>query len=142
MERTKTDPDWFIAQLPAEVGGDIAELDARISQVFSEGPRVMWEGKFWGGSDQKIIGYGNSSYTNASGKAVHWFVVGLAAQKNYISVYVNAVDSGSYLLQQFKGRLGKVKTGSASLSFTSLDALDLMVFDELIDRARSLTGSS
>ncbi len=142
MERTDTDPDRYIAQLPDDIGGDIAELDERISRFFSGAPKSMWEGRFWGGSDQKIIGYGDSSYTNASGKDVQWFVVGLAAQKNYISVYVNAVDDGSYLLQQYKGRLGKVKIGSASLGFTSLDVLDLDVFDELIERARALTAPS
>lgn len=139
MERSDTDPDRYIAGLPEGVRDDIAELDRRISQVFFDAPKVMWEGKFWGGSDQRIIGYGEFSYTNSSGQEVHWFAVGLAAQKQYISVYVNAVDDGSYLLQRFKGRLGKVKIGSASLSFTSLEVLDLEAFDELITRARDLT---
>lgn len=140
MDRTDTDPDRYIAGLPDEVREDIAELDNRISHVFSDGSKVMWEGRFWGGSDQSIIGYGEFSYTNSSGRDVHWFAVGLAAQKHYISVYVNAVDDGSYLLQQYAGRLGKVKIGSASLSFNSLEDLDVEVFDELINRAHELTS--
>ncbi len=117
----------------------MAELDERITRVFSADIRQMWEGRLWGGSDQNIIGYGEFSYTNSSGTEVHWFAVGLAAQKKYLSVYVNAVDDGAYLLRQYEDRLGKVKIGSASLSFGSLDVLDLDVFDELIRRAGDLT---
>ena len=142
MERTDTDPQRYIEELPEDVRDDIAELDERISRVFSDAPKFMWEGRFWGGSEQSIIGYGEFSYTNSSGREVHWFVVGLAAQKNYISVYVNAVEDGAYLLQQYQDRLGRVKIGSASVSFPSVEALDSEAFDEMIVRARDLTTSS
>ena len=142
MERTGTDPDAYIKTLPAGVRDDITELDRRISQVFSDAPKFMWEGRFWGGSDQSIIGYGEFSYTNSSGHEVHWFAVGLAAQKQYISVYVNAVEDGAYLLKQYQGRLGKVQIGSASLSFKSLGDLDMETFEELIRRAQDLTTAS
>lgn len=138
MERTDRDPDEHIASLHDEVRDEIGELDRRIREQLGESDRTMWEGKFWGGSDQKIIGYGDWSYTNSSGREVTWFLVGLAVQKNYISVYVNVVDDGAYLLGKYKDRLGKVKVGSASLSFPNLDSLDLAVFEELIGRAREL----
>lgn len=138
MERTDTVPDAYIDGLPEDVREDMTELDHRLSRVFSHEPRFMWEGRFWGGSDQSIIGYGEFSYTNSSGREVRWFAVGLAAQKQYISVYVNAVEDGAYLLRQYDGRLGKVKIGSASLSFRSLDDLEIETFEELIIRARDL----
>lgn len=139
MERTQKDPEEFIDSLGDDVKEDIEKLDRIISSEFAGEPRVMWEGKMWGGTDQQIIGYGEFSYTNSKGDDVEWLAVGLASQKDYISVYVNAVDDGAYLLQKFRDRLGKVKVGSASLSFPKIDSLELDVFKELVRRARELT---
>ena len=97
--------------------------------------RVLWEGKFWGGSDQKIIGYGDFSYTNSRGKTSSWFMVGLAAQKNYISMYVNAVDDDGYLVKKYADRLGKTKVGSASIGFKSVDDVNMDALMELIEVA-------
>ena len=95
----------------------------------------MWEGRFWGGSDQRIIGYGDYSYTRSDGKTVEWFIVGLAQQKQYISVYVNAADETGYLTEQYADRLGKAKVGKSSISFTSLDDIHLDVLLDLITHA-------
>ena len=135
MEITGTDPSDHIASLPDDVRDDIALLDAEITKRMNNPSRVLWEGKFWGGSDQNIIGYGTFSYTNASGKDVEWFMVGLAAQKNYISMYVNAVDDDGYLLARYADKLGKVKVGSASISFNSVDDVDMGVLMELVEKA-------
>ena len=135
MEITGTDPSDHIASLPDDVRDDIALLDAEITKRMNNSSRVLWEGKFWGGSDQNIIGYGTFSYTNASGKDVEWFMVGLAAQKNYISMYVNAVDDDGYLLARYADKLGKVKVGSASISFNSVDDVDMGVLMELVEKA-------
>ena len=137
METTNTDPTDHIASLPDEVRGDVELLDREIVARMPGASRLLWEGKMWGGTDQQIIGYGDFSYTNASGKDVHWFMVGLANQKNYISMYVNAVGEGGYLLNEYKARLGKVKTGSASISFNAVDDVDLEVLMELVERAAS-----
>ncbi len=59
MEITNTKPDDFIKSLPLEHRDDIATLDKLIVSVDPKQSRVMWEGKFWGGTDQKIIGYKN-----------------------------------------------------------------------------------
>jgi hypothetical protein len=139
MERSNTTPDEFIASLPDDVRADIATLDKRISQVMKGEERVLWEGKFWGGSDQHIIGYGEFSQTDRSGKKVDWFVAGLAAQKNYITVFVTAVEDGAYLVERFSDRLGKVKVGRSTISFKRLAQVDLRVLLELVARARELT---
>ena len=139
MEITTTDPTDHIASLPDEVRDDIQLLDKEISARFTGEPRVLWEGKMWGGSDQQIIGYGHFSYTNSSGKDVEWFMVGLANQKNYISMYVNAVGDGGYLLGEYKDRLGKAKIGSASISFGSVDDIDFEVLMELVEKAAEQT---
>jgi hypothetical protein len=50
-------------------------------------------------------------------------------------MYVNAVDNDGYLLTKYKDSLGKVKTGSASISFKTVDDVDLGLLMELVDAA-------
>lgn len=115
-------------------------LDRKIVARMPGETRVLYVGKFWGGSDQRIIGYGKFRYTNSSGKTIEWFMVGLAVQKNHISLYVNAVDDDGYLVQRYKDRLGKAKVGSASIGFKSLADIEMDVLMELVDQAASQTG--
>ena len=135
MEISPQSVDDHLASLPDGVRADMQLLDAQITAKTKDASRGLFEGKFWGGSDQKIIGYGKFRYTNSSGKKVEWFMVGLAAQKNYISMYVNAVDDDGYVVAKYKDRLGKVKTGSASISFKTVDDIDLDVLMELVSTA-------
>jgi hypothetical protein len=69
---------------------------------------------------------------------VDWFIAGLAAQKNYITVFVTAVEEGAYLAERYADRLGKVKVGRTTVSFKRLADVDLKVLLELIRRAREL----
>jgi len=141
MHQSTTSPDEHIASLPEGVREDMATLDARLSEVMAGHDRVLWEGIFWGGSEQRIIGYGSYHYVGRSGSEGEWFVVGLAKQKDHLSLYVNAVEDGAYLLKQYAGRLGKVKLGSANVTFRRLADLDLDVALELVGRARDLRSS-
>jgi hypothetical protein len=136
MERSKTPPDEFIASLPDGVRDDMTALDAIIAEAFAGDERVLWEGKFWGGTQQNIVGYGAYHYKGRSGAEGEWFVVGLAAQKNYLSLYVNATADGQYLGKVYAPRLGKVKAGSANLQFKRAADLDLDVLRELATAAR------
>ncbi len=135
MEKTDTKPSDYIASLPAETRPDIGRLDAAISDVMSGHPKTMWEGRFWGGSDQQIIGYGDYSSERSGGKTVEWFIVGLAQQKQYISVYVNATDEDGYLTERYADSLGKAKVGKSSISFKSLDDIHLDVLLDLVAQA-------
>lgn len=135
MERTSSSVAEYLASVDGSRGEDIRTLDELIRDQLSEPERHLYEGVLWGGTEQRIVGYGILDYRNKSGDEVEWFLVGLAAQKNYISMYVNAVDDGKYLLTRYEGRLGKVKQGSASISFSSLADLDLEVLTEMLGRA-------
>jgi hypothetical protein len=141
VERTTTKPGDYIKSLPEEVRADMEELDAAISSVMAGRSKTMWEGKLWGGSDQSIIGYGDFSYQRPTG-VVEWFMVGLARQKNYLSVYVNAADDDGYLLAKYADRLGKVKTGAASISFRSLEDINMDVLLELLEKAERVMSAS
>ncbi len=139
VEKVDTTPDEFLASLPDEIRGPMAELDSVITSCLPGRARVLWEGQFWGGSEQRIIGYGGIVQTRPRGRTAEWFLVGLARQQRYFSMYMNAVLDGSYLLARYAGRLGKVKTGSASLSFSSLDDVDLDVLRALLTQAHDMT---
>ena len=142
MERVETSPGEYLASLPEEVGADMTALDELITAALPGRSRCLWEGVFWGGSEQRIIGYGDMSYVRSDKKRVDWFLVGLARQKSYYSVYVNAVDGRRYVAEAYADRLGKAKVGKSSISFRTMADVDLDILSELIERARELTGRS
>jgi hypothetical protein len=138
VDRSTTPPDEHIASLPEGVREDIVALGAAISGAMAGEERVLWEGTFWGGSQQRIIGYGSYRYKGRSGAEGEWFVVGLAMQKNYLSLYVNAAEDGGHLIKRYADRLGKVKAGSANVTFKRLADINLPVVVEMVARARDL----
>jgi hypothetical protein len=118
--------------------GSLTRIDAVVATALPGAARVLWKGVFWGGTDQTIIGYGNIEQPRPKGNTVRWFLIGLARQKRYLSLYVNAVEGGSYLSQIYGHRLGRTKIGSASVSFKSADTIDLDVLDEMVRHAGRL----
>ena len=134
---TSRSVDAFIAANDPD--GSLARLDAVITASLPGAARVLWQGVLWGGTEQSIIGYGTISQPRPKGRTVEWFLVGLARQKNYVSVYVNAAEDGAYLSKAYGPRLGRAKTGSASISFASADAIDLELLAELVRHAGRLT---
>ncbi len=143
MERSAITPDEHIANLSPDVRADIAELDTLISEEMPGASRTLWEGRFWGGSDQKIIGYGDYTYQQSGKKTVEWFIVGLAVQRSHLSLYVNAADEDGYLVSRFADRLGKVKVGSAAVTFKKASDLDESSLRELIATAHlTVSGAS
>ena len=47
-------------------------------------------------------GYGTFKYKNYKGEIIDWPIIALASQKNYISVYVCAVENGEYIAEKHK----------------------------------------
>lgn len=135
MRRTDADVSRHLTSLQGRRGEEIRRLDREITERMPGHARHLYEGKMWGGTDQQIVGYGILDYRNRSGEDVEWFIVGLAAQKNHISMYVNAVKDGAYLLREYEQRLGKAKVGSASIGFATLDDVDLDALFELVAEA-------
>lgn len=131
----------WLCSLDDERAEDVRALDAIIREAIPAS-RVLWIGKFWGGTEQTIIGYGDLYQPRPKGETVHWFVVGLALQKAHISIYVNAVKDGKYIGQVYGKALGRVKLGSASIGFKKLGDLDLDVLRQLLEEANSLTTKS
>jgi len=92
------------------------------------------------GMGTPLIGYGKYHYKSASGREGDWFVIGLAAGKNYYSLHICAVDKGGYLTEQNAAKLGKVKTGRSCINFKKLEDLKLDVAMNLVKQAEKSGG--
>lgn len=136
MEPVTDDVDDYL-----RAAGRAAEMTVLDGWITAELPglsRVLWRGRMWGGTDQTIIGYGKLRQKRSRGADVDWFLIGLAEQAEHLSVYVNAVEDGKYLLQQRAERLGRVKVGAAALTFSTVEHLEHAEFRSLISRAGEL----
>ena len=78
MEWVSTSPDEYLATLPEETRGDMTSLHERIAAALPGHRRSLWEGVFWGGSAQSIIGYGDYSYVRSDKKPVGNYSAGMA----------------------------------------------------------------
>ena len=87
-----------------------------------------------------MIGYGSFPYKNAKKEMAEWPVVALANQKNYISVYVCAIENGEYLAEKYKKELGKVSVGKSCIRLKKIEDLDLSAFAKLLKEAAKKPG--
>lgn len=79
-----------------------------------------------------MIGYGKRHYKYASGREGDWFVVGLASQKSYISVYSCATWKGAYLAETYKGRMGEKSVGKSCIRFKKIEDIEWKVLEEVL----------
>lgn len=79
-----------------------------------------------------MIGYGTYHYKYDSGREGDWFRLGLASNKNYISVYVCAADETGYVAEQYKERQPKASIGKSCFRFKRFGDLDEGAFREMI----------
>ena len=80
MKRVESSPDDYIASQAPDIRAVLEELHTLIRAALPDPHCCMWEGVFWGGSEQRIIGYGNYSYLRTDKTQVEWFIVGLTRQ--------------------------------------------------------------
>ena len=90
------------------------------------------------GMRMKMIGYGKFRYPVKSGKAIEWPVIGVALQKNYISVYVAVTKAGSPLVPTYAGRMGERRTGANNFSFEKFDELNAPAVSALFSEAANI----
>lgn len=119
MQHTKAKtPGEYIAQLEEPRRSEIQQLhDLIITTVPSCTPTMEFG----------MLGYGRYHYKYASGREGDWFIIGLASQKHYISLYV------SYsVADQFRHQLPKADIGKACIRFKHLADVDLLVLREVV----------
>lgn len=114
---------------------DLQKLDKLLRQSAPGLKRYFHRGTPLGepGMRFKMIGYGRFHYRARSGKSVLWPVVGVALQKNYVSVYLSIAKDGVPLVQSFSGKLGELRSGHNNFSFER--------FEDLVTPAVSLLFS-
>ena len=60
-----------------------------------------------------MLAYGPWHYKYASGREGDWFRIGVASDKNYISLYICASDGDGYVAERYKAALPKANIGKA-----------------------------
>lgn len=122
---------------------DLQKLDKLIRTSAPQLKRFFHRGTPAGepGMRFKMIGYGKFQYVARTGRYVDWPVVGVALQKNYISVYLSVAKAGSSLLQSYCGRLGEVRVGRNNFSFKTYEDLDVGLLTSLFAEAERIFQS-
>jgi hypothetical protein len=79
-----------------------------------------------------MLGYGSFKYLDSKKQPRDWPVIALANQKNYISIYVCAVEDGQYAAEKYAPKLGKVSVGRSCIRFKKLEDVDLDTLKKVI----------
>lgn len=87
-----------------------------------------------------MLGYGSFKYKNYKKEVIDWPIISLANQKNYISVYVCAVENGEYLAEKHKSELGRVSVGKSCIRFNKIEKVNLPVLKKVIKMAAKNPG--
>ena len=87
-----------------------------------------------------MLGYGSFLCRNYKKEMISWPVVALDNQKNYVSVYVCAIDAGQYVAEKYKKQLGKVSVGKSCIRFKKLEDVNLPVLKKVIQEAAKNPG--
>jgi uncharacterized protein YdhG (YjbR/CyaY superfamily) len=83
-----------------------------------------------------MLGYGKYHYRYPTGREGDWMLVGVASNKNYISLYVTAEGpDGGYLAEAYKERLPKASIGKSCIRFKRLGDVDREALERLLREA-------
>jgi hypothetical protein len=127
-------PTEYIAKLTEPRKSAIAEIDAFIRKTVPKLEPFILSG---------MLAYGGMHYKYASGREGYWARVMLASNKQYISLYVCAVNEKGYIAEQYKRRLPKASIGKSCVRFKSFADLDRKsVAAMLKDAAKATFGVS
>lgn len=128
-----TSVDDYISQIPEPRKTDIITLHEILQKIMAEEqPSLVYS----------MIAYGIFHYKSKSGREGDWPLVALASQKNYISVYVCAVDDNKkYIAENYKDALPGASIGKSCIRFKRLADIDIHVLQEIVEKAKNLTPS-
>jgi hypothetical protein len=87
-----------------------------------------------------MLGYGSFKYKNYKKELIDWPTISLASQKNYISLYICAVQNGEYIAEKYKKDLGKVSVGKSCIRFKRIEDLNLQGLEKIIKIAETNPG--
>jgi len=88
-----------------------------------------------------MLGYGSFQYLDKRKNELRdWPVIALANQKNYISLYVCALEDGQYAAEKHKPQLGKVDVGKSFIRLKKLEDVNLNELKKVIKIAEKTPG--
>ena len=87
-----------------------------------------------------MLGYGSFPYRNYKKEMIRWPIIALANQKQYVSVYVCALENGKYIAERHKKELGKVSVGKSCIRLRKLEDVNLPVLKKVIQKAAKSPG--
>lgn len=87
-----------------------------------------------------MLGYGSFPYKNYKNEDISWPVIALANQKQYISIYVCALDGHVYLAEKYKKELGKVSVGRSCIRFKKLEDINIPILKKILIEAAKNPG--
>jgi len=87
-----------------------------------------------------MLGYGSFPYVNYKKEQILWPTIAMANQKNYISIYVCAIDGKEYFAEKFKDDLGKVSVGKSCIRFKKIEDLHLPTLKKVLQLAAKSPG--
>lgn len=85
-----------------------------------------------------MIMYGKFHYKYKSGREGDWYVIALASQKNYISLYVCATDGKKYVAEKYKKQLPKADIGRSCIRFKKIEDIDLPLIKKILKEAETM----
>ncbi len=121
----------YISQCPPLRQESIKQLDKLIREVVPDlKPHFA----------TNMLGYGSFPYKNYKGELVEWPTVALANQKNYLSLYVCALDGNQYIAEKYADALGRVKVGKSCIRFKQFSDLDTDTLRKVLKEAAANPG--
>ena len=120
--------DWDLGRKPC-----LVFMDELIRQAAPDLKRWFYKGSAAGepGMRMKLIGYGSFEYSVKSGKTVTWPIIGMALQKNYISVYVSVTKNHEPILNDYWDQIGALRYGDNNFSFSDPNQLHVAALTRL-----------
>jgi hypothetical protein len=122
--QAKTIDEYFNADPVRK--SDLEALDMLIRDTAPKLDRWFYAGASDGKPGMRIslIGHGSFQYEIKSSERVEWPIVGVALQKNYMTLYTSVFKDDAPIVDQYIGRLGELKAGINNFSFVTFDQLD------------------
>jgi hypothetical protein len=105
---------------------DLEALDALIREAAPRLKRWFYAGASDGkpGMRMSLIGCGLFQYEMKSGARVEWPILGMALQKNYLTLYTSVFKDDAPIVDQYTGKLGELRSGVNNFSFVTFGQLD------------------
>ena len=116
-------PAEYIAQLDEPRKSEIAALDAMIRKLAPALEPFISSG---------MLAYGPWHYTYSSGREGDGFRIGVASNKNYISLYVSCGEGAESIAGRHQAALPKAKIGKGCVRFKRLSDLDRTALEKMI----------